>query len=70
MNKFSTSLVYFCVIFSAILLLGSYQSVEAFAVQNGRREIKDSMVKDLVAFFMVLRFKTYFGDVMAHVMAL
>ncbi|CAH3028101.1 unnamed protein product [Porites evermanni] len=43
MNKFSTSLVYFCVIFSAILLLGSYQNVEAFAVQNGRREIKDSM---------------------------
>ena len=53
MKKFSTSLVYFCVIFSAILLLGSYQNVEAFAVQrNGRREIfKDSMVKNLVAFY-------------------
>jgi len=52
MKKFSTSLVYFCVIFSAILLLGSYQNVEAFAVQNGHREIfKDSMVKDLVAFY-------------------
>ena len=56
MKKFSTSLVYFCVIFAAILLLGSYQNVEAFAVHtqnNGlRREIfKDSMVKDLVAFY-------------------
>ena len=53
MKKFSTSLVYFCVIFSAILLLGSYQNVEAFAVNNqGRREIfKDSMVKNLVAFY-------------------
>lgn len=52
MKKFSTSLVYFCVIFSAILLLGSYQNVEAFAVHNGRREIfKDSMVKNLVAFY-------------------
>ena len=71
MKKFSTSLVYFCVIFSAILLLGSYQNVEAFAVQNpqpkpkpkpkpkpGRREIfKDSMVKDLVAFYQF----TYYG---------
>lgn len=57
MKKFSTSLVYFCVIFSAVLLLGSYQNVEAFAVHvqppSGlRREIfKDSMVKDLVAFY-------------------
>lgn len=61
MKKFSTSLVYFCVIFSAILLLGSYQNVEAFAVPvknggNGGREIfKDSMVKNLglnlVAFY-------------------
>lgn len=53
MKKLSTSLVYFCVIFSAILLLGSYQNVEAFAVNNqGRREIfKDSMVKNLVAFY-------------------
>lgn len=54
MKKFSTSLVYFCVIFSAILLLGSYQNVEAFAVQGGKggREIfKDSMVKNLVAFY-------------------
>lgn len=57
MKKFSTSLVYFCVIFSAILLLGSYQNVEAFAVANGNRgkrgrEIfKDSMVKNLVAFY-------------------
>lgn len=56
MKKFSTSLVYFCVIFSAILLLGSYQNVEAFAVAGkgpkGRREIfKDSMVKNLVAFY-------------------
>lgn len=57
MKKFSTSLVYFCVIFSAILLLGSYQNVEAFAVDSGNRgkrgrEIfKDSMVKNLVAFY-------------------
>lgn len=58
MKKFSTSLVYFCVIFSAILLLGSYQNVEAFAVQKGRREIfKDSMVKNLVAFYQF----TYYG---------
>lgn len=57
MKKFSTSLVYFCVIFSAILLLGSYQNVEAFAVQpptdgkGGREIFKDSMVKNLVAFY-------------------
>lgn len=56
MKKFSTSLVYFCVIFSAILLLGSYQNVEAFAVQGPRRKsgreiFKDSMVKNLVAFY-------------------
>lgn len=56
MKKFSTSLVYFCVIFSAILLLGSYQNVEAFAVQgkggnSGREIFKDSMVKNLVAFY-------------------
>ena len=54
MQKFSTSLVYFCVIFSAILLLGSYQNVEAYAVDPGKRgrEIfKDSMVKNLVAFY-------------------
>lgn len=59
MKKFSTSLVYFCVIFSAILLLGSYQNVEAFAVQPSvRPEIfKDSMVKDLVAFYQL----TYYG---------
>ena len=64
MKKFSTSLVYFCVIFSAILLLGSYQNVEAFAVANGNRgkpsrEIfKDSMVKNLVAFYQF----THYGD--------
>ena len=61
MKKFSTSLVYLCVIFSAILLLGSYQNVEAFAVpvkngvQGGREIFKDSMVKNLglnlVAFY-------------------
>lgn len=57
MKKFSTSLVYFCVIFSAILLLGSYQNVEAFAVdarkgkKGGREIFKDSMVKNLVAFY-------------------
>lgn len=59
MKKFSTSLVYFCVIFSAILLLGSYQNVEAFAVniprptvgEGGREIFKDSMVKTLVAFY-------------------
>ena len=56
MKKFSTSLVYFCVIFSAILLLGSYQNVEAFAVKpkggnSGREIFKDSMVKNLVAFY-------------------
>ena len=57
MKKFSTSLVYFCVIFSAILLLGSYQNVEAFAVPGGNRGkrgrdlFKDSMVKNLVAFY-------------------
>lgn len=60
MKKFSTSLVYFCVIFSAILLLGSYQNVEAFAVQGRKRPkrptggpdiFKDSMVKNLVAFY-------------------
>lgn len=67
MKKFSTSLVYFCVIFSAILLLGSYQNVEAFAVRvknvgkggkggkGGREIFKDSMVKNLglnlVAFY-------------------
>lgn len=64
MKKFSTSLVYFCVIFSAILLLGSYQNVEAFAVRgkrpkgpNGGREIfKDSMVKNLVAFYQFTRY--------------
>lgn len=64
MKKFSTSLVYFCVIFSAILLLGSYQNVEAFAVAgkrpkdpNGGREIfKDSMVKNLVAFYQFTRY--------------
>lgn len=62
MKKFSTSLVYFCVIFSAILLLGSYQNVEAFAVQGrkrptGRPEIfKDSMVKNLVAFYQFTRY--------------
>ena len=59
MKKFSTSLVYFCAIFSAILLLGSYQNVEAFAVQtgNGREIFKDSMVKDLVPFYQF----TYYG---------
>ena len=56
MKKFSTSLVYFCVIFSAILLLGSYQNVEAFAVlrkggKRGREIFKDSMVKNLLAFY-------------------
>lgn len=40
------------------MLLGSYQNVEAFAVQKGRREIfKDSMVKNLVAFYQF----TYYG---------
>ncbi|CAH3150302.1 unnamed protein product [Porites lobata] len=46
MKKFSTSLVYFCVIFSAILLLGSYQNVEAFAVQGPRRKSGREIFKD------------------------
>ena len=44
------------------MLLGSYQNVEAFAVQGrkrptGRPEIfKDSMVKNLVAFYQFTRY--------------